>query len=216
MENTIGIKLSEARECLELSIEEMSIITRIPAEAIENLETNSFENFPNSIYAESFLKLYCKFLKIDSKILINELRGSLSSNSYRATYLEGAAVSVEFKNFEEEKSKSASPVSLAVAITILMIGVPSIIFLNKYKPAESSDISPELYTPLENNKESIESIAELNAPDSNSINENKENSSDRLLQENTEESNDIEPAPKAIPIEKDPVQEQPVAVSTLG
>ena len=183
MENTIGIKLSEARECLELSIEEMSIITRIPAEAIENLETNSFENFPNSIYAESFLKLYCKFLKIDSKILINELRGSLSSNSYRATYLEGAAVSVEFKNFEEEKSKSASPVSLAVAITILMIGVPSIIFLNKYKPAESSDISPELYTPLENNKESIESIAELNAPDSNSINENKENSSDRLLQD---------------------------------
>ena len=78
MENTIGIKLSEARECLELSIEEMSIITRIPAEAIENLETNSFEKFPNSVYAESFLKLYCKFLKIDSKIFINELRGSLN------------------------------------------------------------------------------------------------------------------------------------------
>ena len=216
MENTIGIKLSEARECLELSIEEMSIITRIPAEAIENLETNSFEKFPNSVYAESFLKLYCKFLKIDSKIFINELRGSLNSNKYSATYLEGAAVSVEFKNFEEEKSKSASPVSLAVAITILMIGVPSIIFLNKYKPVKNSDVSAELYTPLKSSKESVESIADLKVPDSNSIDENKENSSDRLLQENTEESNDIEPAPKAIPIEKDPIKEQPVAFSTLG
>ena len=97
-----------------------------------------------------------------------------------------------------------------------MIGVPSIIFLNKYKPVENSDISPELYTPLKSSKESVESIADLKVPDSNSIDENKENSSDRLLQENTEESNDIEPAPKAIPIEKDPIKEQPVAFSTLG
>ena len=125
MENTIGTKLSEARECLELSIEDMSIITRIPSEAIENLETNRFEDFANSIYAESFLKLYCKFLKIDSKILINELRSSLDNNNSRATYLEGAGVSIEFKNFEEEKSKTASPITLAVAITILMIGIPS-------------------------------------------------------------------------------------------
>ena len=65
MDNTIGKKLSEARECLELSIEEMSIVTRIPSEAIENLETSNFSDFPNSIYAESFLKLYCKHLQID-------------------------------------------------------------------------------------------------------------------------------------------------------
>ena len=39
MDNTIGKKLSEARECLELSIEEMSIVTRIPSEAIENLSS---------------------------------------------------------------------------------------------------------------------------------------------------------------------------------
>ena len=216
MENTIGTKLSEARECLELSIEDMSIITRIPSEAIENLETNRFEDFPNSIYAESFLKLYCKFLKIDSKILINELRSSLSNNNYRATYLEGAAVSIEFKNFEEEKSKTASPITLAVAITILMIGIPSIIFLNKYKPTPISDINPELYTPIESNNENIESIADRKVPDINLRDENTDNSSDGLLQDRTEESNEIEPAPKAIPIEKDPIEKQPVAFSTLS
>jgi cytoskeletal protein RodZ len=216
MENTIGTKLSEARECLELSIEDMSIITRIPSEAIENLETNRFEDFPNSIYAESFLKLYCKFLKIDSKILINELRSSLSNNDYRATYLEGAAVSIEFKNFEEEKSKTASPITLAVAITILMIGIPSIIFLNKYKPTPISDINPELYTPIESSKENIESIADRKVPDINLRDENTDNSSDGLLQDRTEESNEIEPAPKAIPIEKDPIEKQPVAFSTLS
>ena len=215
MENTIGTKLSEARECLELSIEDMSIITRIPSDAIENLETNRFEDFPNSIYAESFLKLYCKFLKIDSKILINELRSSLDNNNSRATYLEGAAVSIEFKNFEEEKSKTASPITLAVAITILMIGIPSIIFLNKYKPAPISDINPELYKPIESNNENIESIADRKVPDVNLRDKNTDNSSDGLLQDSTKESDEIEPAPKAIPIEKDPIEKQPVAFSTL-
>ena len=74
MDNTIGRKLSEARKSLELSIEEMSIITRIPSEAIENLETSNFSSFPNSIYAESFLKLYCKHLQIDPKMFINEMK----------------------------------------------------------------------------------------------------------------------------------------------
>ena len=91
MDNTIGRKLSEARKSLELSIEEMSFITRIPSEAIVNLETSNFSNFPNSIYAESFLKLYCKHLQIDPKMFINEMKAFFNENDHEAAYLHGAA-----------------------------------------------------------------------------------------------------------------------------
>ena len=147
MDNTIGKKLSEARECLELSIEEMSIVTRIPSEAIENLETSNFSDFPNSIYAESFLKLYCKHLQIDPKIFLNEIKAFFNENDHEAAYLHGAAANHEFTDLEKDESKNASPITLAAAVTILIIGVPSIIVLNNYKSEKNINITPELYTP---------------------------------------------------------------------
>ena len=109
MDNTIGRKLSEARKSLELSIEEMSIITRIPSEAIENLETSNFSSFPNSIYAESFLKLYCKHLQIDPKMFINEMKAFFNENDHEAAYLHGAAANRELINLENVDAKNASP-----------------------------------------------------------------------------------------------------------
>jgi cytoskeletal protein RodZ len=216
MDNTIGKKLSEARECLELSIEEMSIITRIPSEAIESLETSNFSDFPNSIYAESFLKLYCKHLDIDPKIFLNEIKAFFNENDHEVAYLRGAAANNEFTDLKKDESKNASPITLAAAVTILIIGVPSIIVLNSYKSEKKVSITPELYTPKSEKKNEIKSIAESLILEQGSEIKTDKSSSDETLLEKAEDHNSIKPAPKAIPIEKNPSTEQPVAFSTFG
>ena len=215
MDNTIGRKLSEARKSLELSIEEMSIITRIPSEAIENLETSNFSSFPNSIYAESFLKLYCKHLQIDPKMFINEMKAFFNENDHEAAYLHGAAANRELINLENVDAKNASPITLAAAVTILIIGAPLIIVLNNYKSERNEIISPELYAPKAKEMSEIKSVAEHNLLDPNSEIKTETNSSEENILEKVEDQNTIEPAPKAIPIEEDPKTEQPVALSTF-
>ena len=130
MKTSIGSRLTEARERLDLTIEDMATLTRIPAKRIQQIENNDYSLFPNNVYAESFIKLYCNSLKIDFKECFHEIKDLLPPNDQKAVYLNGAAANKDFYDIEEKKIEASSPMSLAVAITLLLIGIPLIVFIN--------------------------------------------------------------------------------------
>ena len=62
---TIGQQLQHARLALELSVEDVTFQTRIPAGLVRAMEKDDLSHFANLTYARGFLKLYSQFLGLD-------------------------------------------------------------------------------------------------------------------------------------------------------
>lgn len=62
---TIGNLLKERRHERELSIEEVSKITKIRSKYIQALEEGTYDMFPSEVYLKGFLKNYSRFLGIN-------------------------------------------------------------------------------------------------------------------------------------------------------
>ena len=116
-----------------------------------------------------------------------------NENDNEAAYLHGAAANHEFTDLEKDESKNASPITLAAAVTILIIGVPSIIILINYKSEKNINITPELYTPNAEDNNEIKSIAESLILEQGSEIKTEKNSSDETLLEKAEDQNSIKP-----------------------
>ena len=218
MKTRIGRKLTEARECLDLTIEDMAILTRIPAKTIIQMENDDYSLFPNNVYAKSFIKLYCKCLKINSTKYIHEIEDLLPSHDQKAIYLDGAAASNDFRRLEEEKIETSSPMSLAAAMTLLLMGIPFIILINGNKSQNTNKVNPELYAPAK-----IDSITDPEEESFAGIKslKNKQGASQDSLkstgpsQKNKDEIKETKSAPKAIPVEKNATTRQPIVSSSF-
>ena len=70
---SIGEMLKSRREERGLSLEKVFDETKITTEYLTALEDNSFDVFPNKVYARSFLRDYANFLALDSKELLFRL-----------------------------------------------------------------------------------------------------------------------------------------------
>ena len=67
-------KLREAREAKKLSLEDVSLATKINSRILENLEAGQIEKLPSGLYARSFLKQYADFLGLDSRAMLQKLQ----------------------------------------------------------------------------------------------------------------------------------------------
>lgn len=68
---TIGQKLKQAREIKKVSISEAGSQTRILSKFISAMEEDNFKALSAPVYVKSFIRLYAKYLEIDSKSLID-------------------------------------------------------------------------------------------------------------------------------------------------
>ena len=76
----LGEKLRAAREALGLSVRDVSEVTRIRTDFIENMECGNFSFKLPEIYKRGFLRIYAKFLKLDSDAIVAEYAaGALST-----------------------------------------------------------------------------------------------------------------------------------------
>ncbi len=218
MQTSIGSRLTEARKRLDLTIEDMATLTRIPAKTIEQIEHDDYSLFPNNVYAKSFIKLYCNSLKIDSKNYIHEIEDLLPPHDQKAIYLNGAAANKDFNELEEEKIETSSPMSLAAALTLLLIGIPLIVFINADNSLDTDKVDPELYAPAKfasenpSDEESFAGIKNLKNKEQAPQDSSKSTGDSP---KNKEETKKKEPAPRAIPVEKNGTTRQPVASSSF-
>ncbi len=62
---SIGQQLQQSRLALELSVDDVTFRTRIPAGLVRDMENDDLSHFANLTYARGFLKLYSHFLGLD-------------------------------------------------------------------------------------------------------------------------------------------------------
>ena len=71
---SIGEILKKAREDQELSLEEISLATRIKEKYLAAIEADNWEVLPSSVQKKGFTRSYAAFLKLDPAPLLKQLR----------------------------------------------------------------------------------------------------------------------------------------------
>jgi hypothetical protein len=69
--NDFGFLLSRARSELDMSIHDLSRLTRIPVHLIQALENSDHASLPEDIYVKGFIRSCCKILRLDSDIILS-------------------------------------------------------------------------------------------------------------------------------------------------
>ena len=69
----IGTTLREQRERLGYSLKDAAEKTRIRKAYLENIEENNFSALPGTAYVRGFVDIYCRFLGLSSKQLLDSL-----------------------------------------------------------------------------------------------------------------------------------------------
>ncbi len=71
---TIGEILKEAREKQKLSLDEVSLLTKVKVKYLTAIEIDNWEALPSSVQQKGFLRSYAQALDVDSVALISQLR----------------------------------------------------------------------------------------------------------------------------------------------
>jgi cytoskeletal protein RodZ len=61
---TVGTFLRQLREAKSLSVEEISRATRVPAQSVERIEADRFDELPGEVFVRGFLKSYARSLGV--------------------------------------------------------------------------------------------------------------------------------------------------------
>jgi cytoskeleton protein RodZ len=107
MVESVGKKLSHAREQRGLSLEEAAMHTRIRAPQLAALEADDYASFGSNTYARGFLLIYGKFLGVEVGPVARQLEGAnpISLSDYQ--YLNAVAEEDERTLRAAARSKSA-------------------------------------------------------------------------------------------------------------
>lgn len=80
-----GHILREKRESLGFSLQDITDHLSIPADVITSLESGDLSHVPEFSFATGFLRSYCKFLGIESEMMIAELQKATKSARRKST-----------------------------------------------------------------------------------------------------------------------------------
>ncbi len=74
IERSIGQKLKSERLKQELTLDQISVETKIRKEVLKSIETDNFSSFDSHVYAKGFIKNYAKYLNLDEEQLLGIYR----------------------------------------------------------------------------------------------------------------------------------------------
>ncbi len=118
MVDSIGKQLQQARLRKKLTIEEVARDTKIRADRIADLESDTYTNFPSIAYARGFLTMYGKHLGVDVSQFASTFESSgpqLAVASYE--YLDSSAAA---EPAAPRRAPSAlKPILIAVALVVV-------------------------------------------------------------------------------------------------
>lgn len=77
----VAEQLRTAREAQQLSIEEVADLTKLRTDHVRALESGNYSVFSAHVYVRGFTRTYAKLLKLDSKKILEELKGELDQKT---------------------------------------------------------------------------------------------------------------------------------------
>jgi cytoskeletal protein RodZ len=86
---TPGTKLKAARLARNLSIEEVSHVTKMRPDRIRELEGDDYSHFPSLAYAKAFLANYARYLKVDLSDVLSSFNTGSPIGNQDYEYLSG-------------------------------------------------------------------------------------------------------------------------------
>ncbi len=72
-DENVGLTLKSQREKLGYSLESAAQHTRIRKAHLESIEKNQFSDLPGQVYVTGFIRVYSRYLGLDSNILLSQL-----------------------------------------------------------------------------------------------------------------------------------------------
>ena len=100
----IGAKLKEARESVDISVDEAAQDLKVSKSQIEHIEAGNMEAFQDIFYLKYFIRDYAKYLGLDYDELVDEF------NEYLFDYTSKISLTdIEEANEEEKKEVIRSP-----------------------------------------------------------------------------------------------------------
>ena len=79
---TIGERLLEARQRRGVSIREAAESTKVRGDYLAAMENNQFDSIPLAdVYRRGFLKIYARFMRLDSERVVNDYNALLAARS---------------------------------------------------------------------------------------------------------------------------------------
>jgi len=67
---TVGTKLRRGRLAKEMTLSEVSRVTRIPTHTLEKIEADLFDDLPGEVFVRGFLKAYAQAVSIDGNDIL--------------------------------------------------------------------------------------------------------------------------------------------------
>ena len=127
MVETAGIKLRQARQTRQLSLDDAARATKIRARQLADLESDDYSNFANLAYARSFLVNYGKFLRVDMRPYVDGFAdaGTFGMDDYQ--YLSAKPVGV-YRVPHRRSARARRPqrrqlIMAAAGMAVLAVGV---------------------------------------------------------------------------------------------
>ncbi|CQR47629.1 Cytoskeleton protein RodZ [Paraliobacillus sp. PM-2] len=202
----IGMRLKEAREAKNLSIEDIEKMTKIQSRYLKAIEKGEFSLLPGTFYTRAFIKEYAIALGLNASELLEEYSHELPSMEEDPT--------IEYTRVQRSKktsnlSQKRSPIFslLPTIITgILIVGVAFIIYLissdffsnddkeNTEPPSSEQNGGDEVTLPPE-------SEDDRNEDDTNST--DKDDNNEAPTEEKSENEADQEPTLELVEFEND-------------
>jgi len=78
----IGATLRDARERHGLSLESVSVKTKIRVDQLRALEDNAFERLPAGIFARGSIRAYAREVGLDSEQIVSSYRAEFGENRH--------------------------------------------------------------------------------------------------------------------------------------
>lgn len=133
----IGAKLKEARESIDISIEEAANDLKVTNSQIENIEAGNLEAFQDIFYLKYFIRDYAKYLGLKYDDLVDEFNEYLFDYTYKISLDEIEAAKKEELNKDDKirspytidyYSKNNIWIYIIIALALIAVVVLIMIF----------------------------------------------------------------------------------------
>lgn len=125
MVSNIGDTLRKKRKSLNLSIEDVSLNTRISKEYIEAIENEKYDILPAKIYLVNFLRKYCEFLEVDTDSIMHSIK---TENPIVEMYQHKVPIKLTYEGKRAENKNSRKIILTGLLIILALLWLRSINF----------------------------------------------------------------------------------------
>jgi cytoskeletal protein RodZ len=138
---TFGAQLKREREQRKISLDDISVSTKIGTRFLRAIEDDHFDELPGGIFNKGFVRAYARHIGLDEEQVIADY---LEATGAQSAHIEPEASDAEPPPREENATAARIPWgSFAVVLLIAALSLAILNFYSRAKPADAVRESPD-------------------------------------------------------------------------